>query len=218
MFLRRRKRQAIRKTSVLVGIAGGTGSGKTTVAERLRDVLGAKYSVNLVQQDAYYRDRSQITPEEREVVDYDHPHAIEFDLLIQHLRKLKSLEPCEIPQYDFKTHTRLGSTLPVQPVDLVLVEGILILVDKELRNMFDYKIFVDTPDDIRLIRRIQRDMSERGRVFESIIKQYLETVRPAHSQFVEPSKQYADIIIPEGGYNTAAIEVVANSIMQKLKN
>ena len=202
---------------MLIGIAGGTGSGKTTVAERIRDIIAGKHSVIMMQQDSYYKDHSDIPLNEREKINYDHPEAIDIELLIEHLKKLVNGVSVNIPVYDFTTHTRKKETKRELPGDIIIIEGILIFTNKELRDLFDYKIFVDTPDDIRFIRRLQRDIIERNRSIDSVIRQYLNTVRPMHIEFVEPSKQFADIIIPEGGFNKNAIDVISSSIFHILK-
>ncbi len=197
--------------SVTIGVAGGSGSGKTTVAHRILDLVGAEH-IAYIPHDAYYKDLGHLPLEERFKVNFDHPDALETPLLIEHLRRLQAGEAVDIPIYDFTTYTRTRETRRVEPAPIILVEGILIFAEPTLREMFDVKLFVDTDADIRLIRRLQRDMRERGRSFESIIKQYLTTVRPMHLEFVEPSKRYADVIIPEGGYNEVAIEMVAARI------
>ncbi len=202
---------------MLIGIAGGTGSGKTTVAERIRDIISGKHSVIMMQQDSYYKDHSDIPLKERERINYDHPDSIDIELLIEHLKSLVKGIPVNVPVYDFTTHTRKKETKRELPGDIIIIEGILIFTNKELRDLFDYKIFVDTPDDIRFIRRLQRDIVERDRTVDSVIQQYLNTVRPMHIEFVEPSKQFADIIIPEGGFNKNAIDVISSSIFHILK-
>ncbi|MCX7669334.1 MAG: uridine kinase [Anaerolineae bacterium] len=193
---------------ITIGVAGGTGSGKTTVALKILERVGFD-RIAYLPHDAYYRDASNLPPAERAQLNFDHPDALDNDLLIQHLRQLQAGHPVEIPVYDFKTHTRLTETRRVDPQPVILVEGILIFADKRLRDLMDVKIFVDTDADLRFIRRLQRDIGERGRSPESVINQYLRTVRPMHLEFVEPSKRYADVIIPEGGFNEVAIEMVA---------
>ncbi len=193
---------------ITIGVAGGTGSGKTTVALKILERVGFD-RIAYVPHDAYYRDASNLPPAERSQLNFDHPDALDNDLLIQHLRQLQAGHGVDIPVYDFKTHTRLAETRRVEPQPVILVEGILIFADKRLRDLMDVKIFVDTDADLRFIRRLQRDISERGRAPESVISQYLRTVRPMHLEFVEPSKRYADVIIPEGGFNEVAIEMVA---------
>lgn len=202
---------------VLIGIAGGTGSGKTTVAQRITEFLKGE-KVVLISQDSYYKDRSHLPMEEREKINYDHPDAFDTDLLVEHLKMLKDGKAIEMPVYDFVLHIRKKERILVEPGDVVILEGILVLHDERLRKLMDIKIYVDTDDDIRFIRRLERDIKERGRTIDSVIRQYLETVRPMHLQFVEPSKRYADIIIPEGGFNDVAIEMVTSTIIQRLKN
>lgn len=201
---------------IIIGIAGGTGSGKTTVSSRIADVVGSERIV-VIPQDMYYRDQSHLPMEERAKINYDHPSAFDTPLLVEHLKTLKSGRPIDRPTYDFVTHTRSNRTVRVEPRDVIIVEGILVLHYPELRELMDIKIYVDTPDDIRFIRRLQRDTRERGRTIESVIEQYLSTVRPMHMEFVEPSKQFADVIIPEGGYNQIAIEMVVSTILRRLE-
>jgi uridine kinase len=191
----------------IIGVAGGTGSGKTTVVSAIIQNLGDK-SVLVIQHDAYYRDRSHLSPDERAMINYDHPDALETPLLVQHLRELQAGRSVELPSYDFATHTRRSERALVWPCPVIIVEGILILAEPALRKMFDIKVFVDTDADIRFIRRLERDIADRGRTRESVVKQYLESVRPMHMEFVEPSKRYADIIIPEGGRNTVAVDML----------
>jgi len=202
---------------MIIGIAGGTGSGKTTVAKKIKEKIKDKHTVVMMQQDSYYKDHSDIPFEEREKINYDHPNSIDMELLIKHLKALINGSTVEIPIYDFKTHTRKNITKRENPGDIVIIEGILIFTNKELRELFDYKIFVDTPDDIRFIRRLKRDLTERNRTVNSVIDQYLMTVRPMHIEFVEPTKKFADIIIPEGGFNKNAIDVISSSIFHILK-
>jgi uridine kinase len=194
--------------TITMGVAGGTGSGKTTVALRILERVGFD-RVAYVPHDAYYRDASALPPAERAQLNFDHPDSLDNDLLIVQLKQLQAGQPIEVPVYDFKTHSRVAETRHVDPQPVILVEGILIFADKRLRDLMDVKIFVDIDADLRLIRRLQRDISERGRSAESVISQYLRTVRPMHLEFVEPSKRYADVIIPEGGFNEVAIEMVA---------
>lgn len=192
---------------LVIGIAGGSGSGKTTVANVILQRVGAD-RIAYLPHDAYYRDLKDLPPMQRMQVNFDHPDSLESDLLIQHIYQLKNWKPIALPVYDFTTHTRTEHTIPIEPQRVIIVEGILIFADKALRDLFDVKIFVDTDADIRFIRRLQRDITERGRTTESVIKQYLSTVRPMHLEFVEPSKRYADVIIPEGGLNTVAMDMV----------
>ncbi len=191
----------------MIGVAGGTGSGKTTVSQRILESVG-RDRIAYLPHDAYYYDLSALPFSERAKRNFDHPDALENDLLLKHLHALRHGESVQMPVYDFKTHTRRPETVSVGPNRLVLVEGILIFVDERLRRLMDLKIFVDTAADIRFIRRLQRDIKERGRTMSSVIEQYLATVRPMHLEFVEPSKRYADIIIPEGGFNMAALDMV----------
>ncbi len=193
---------------ITIGVAGGTGSGKTTIALKILERVGFD-RVAYIPHDAYYRDASHLPPAERARLNYDHPDALDNDLLIAHLRQLQAGKAVEIPVYDFVTHTRRAETRRVEPQPVIMVEGILIFADKRLRDLMDVKIYVDTDADLRFIRRLKRDMEERGRTAESVINQYLTTVRPMHLEFVEPSKRYADVIIPEGGHNEVAIEMVA---------
>jgi uridine kinase len=200
-------------TSLVVGIAGGTGSGKTTVARTITAALPSE-SVVMIEYDAYYRDRPDLALEDRGQLNYDHPDALEADLLVEHLSALKAGKRVDIPIYDFKTHRRRTESRPIEPSPVVIVEGILVFVDPRIRERLDMKIFVDTDSDIRAFRRIRRDMEQRGRTFESIRDQYYRTVRPMHLQFVEPSKRWADLIIPEGGNNRVALDL----IIAKLKS
>lgn len=199
----------------VIGIAGGTGSGKTTVARRIYDSLHLDSAVFL-DHDSYYRELDHLPMEERRRVNFDHPDSLDNDLLVAHLERLLAREAIDKPVYDFAAHTRAGSTVRVEPRDVILVEGILIFVDPRLRDLFDLKIFVDTEADVRFIRRMRRDLELRGRTVESVIEQYLGTVRPMHFEFVEPSKRYADVIIPRGGNNTPGIEVIAARVRERL--
>lgn len=196
---------------LIIGVAGGTGSGKTTVANRILERVGTEH-IAYIPHDAYYRDLSHLPYEERQQVNFDHPNSLETELMVVHLLQLRDECAVEIPVYDFTIHTRTQATRHVEPARIVLVEGILIFAEPELRPIFDVKLFVDTDADIRLIRRLQRDVEERGRTVQSVIEQYLRTVRPMHLEFVELSKRYADVIIPEGGFNEVAIEMVAARI------
>lgn len=201
---------------LVIGIAGGTGSGKTTVANMILEQVGSD-EIAFLPHDAYYRDLSERTQEERAQVNFDHPDSLETELLIEHVRELKAGKAIHLPSYDFKTHTRTAATIPIEPQPVIIVEGILIFVEPELRVLFDVKIFVDTDPDIRFIRRLQRDINERGRTTQSVIKQYLKTVRPMHLEFVEPSKRYASVIIPEGGFNQVALDMVVARIQSMLQ-
>ena len=195
---------------VIIGIAGGTGSGKTTIARRLVTAMASK--CRLIEHDAYYRDRSHLSSEQRRAVNYDHPEALDSDLLASHLARLRAGHAVEVPVYDYVNHTRRAQTQRVETAPVVIVEGILVLADASLRAQFDIKLFVDTDADIRLMRRIQRDLEQRGRTFQSVHDQYYASVRPMHIQFVEPSKRWADLIIPEGGENDIAIEVILGKL------
>ena len=197
--------------TLIIGVAGGSGSGKTTVSDSILNRVGRDRIVYL-QHDAYYRDRSSLPFEERVRINYDHPDSLETELLIDHLKTLQTWTTIQVPQYDFSKHTRKSETRMVEPRAVILVEGILIFVDRALRDMFDIKIFVDTDSDLRFLRRLQRDIAERGRTTNSVIDQYLDTVRPMHLEFVEPSKRYADVIIPEGGFNQIAVDMVVARI------
>jgi uridine kinase len=197
------------KSSVelVIGVAGGTGSGKTTVTTTLAGALASGESL-IIEHDWYYRDRSNMVPEERQLVNYDHPDALETELLVEHLRQLRSGSTIDAPVYDFVTHTRRAEPRRLSPARAIIVEGILVLAEAELREQFDIKLFVDTDADVRVLRRMRRDLEERGRSFESVHDQYLSTVRPMYLEFVEPSKRYADLIIPEGGLNMVAMDVL----------
>lgn len=201
---------------LVIGIAGGSGSGKTTVAQEILQRVGPD-RIAFLQHDSYYKDLSGLPPAQKAEVNFDHPHSLETDLLIQHIASLRDGRPVEVPIYDFSTHSRTDRTYTVQPRSVILVEGILIFTEVALREMFDVKIFVDTDSDLRFIRRLERDITERSRTTESVIKQYQSTVRPMHMEFVEPSKRYADVIIPEGGHNTAALDMVVARIEALLK-
>lgn len=196
---------------VIIGVAGGTGSGKTTVANRILDRVGAEH-IAYIPHDAYYKDLSHLPKEERIKTNFDHPDALETSLMIEHLQDLREGKAVEIPVYDFTHHIRTDATRHVEPAPIILVEGILLFVEPELCRLLDVKIFIDTDADIRFIRRLRRDVNERGRTVESVINQYLRTVRPMHQEFVEPSKRAADVIIPEGGFNEVAIEMLASRI------
>jgi uridine kinase len=197
--------------SIVIGVAGGTGSGKTTVAHEILERVGAKH-IAYIPHDAYYRDHSHMPLEERAQVNYDHPNSLETELLVEHLKGLRAGRAIDVPVYDFTTHTRTQQTRRVGPAPVVLVEGILVFVERELRDLFDVKLYIDTAADVRFIRRLRRDIEERGRSAESVCDQYLSTVRPMHLEFIEPSKRYADVIIPEGGFNEVAIAMVAARI------
>ena len=196
---------------LVIGIAGGSGSGKTTVAQTILQRVGPD-RIAFLQHDSYYKDLTGLPPAQKVDVNFDHPNSLETDLLIQHIASLRDRQTVEVPIYDFSTHSRTGQTFTVKPHRVILVEGILIFTEAALRSMFDVKIFVDTDADLRFIRRLERDITERGRTTESVIKQYQATVRPMHLEFVEPSKRYADVIIPEGGFNAAALDMVVARI------
>jgi uridine kinase len=197
-------------------VAGGTGSGKTTVAHEILKRAGTGL-ISLIQHDAYYKDLGNLPSAQRAMRNFDHPDALDNALLIAHLNKLKAGHAIDMPVYDFTTHTRTGQVTLVEPNRVILVEGILLFADERLRRLMDVKIYVDTDADIRFIRRLQRDIAERGRTMESVIHQYLATVRPMHEEFVEPSKRYADVIIPEGGLNEVAMEMIAARIRTLLE-
>lgn len=196
---------------ILIGIAGGTGSGKSTVTSEIFKSIKDQ-NIAIIEQDSYYKDQSELSYKERVLTNYDHPFAFDNNLLTEHLRKLLNGESIEKPIYDFENHNRKKETEKVYPRDIIILEGILIFNDKELRNLLDIKIFVDTDADLRVIRRIVRDIKERGRTLDSVIAQYIDTVRPAHLQFVEPAKKHADIIIPEGGYNKVALDLIITKL------
>jgi uridine kinase len=198
-------------TPILIGIAGGSGSGKTTLAERIRQRL-LPSEMTLLEEDSYYRNFPGTTLEERRTYNYDHPDAFDHDLLIHHLRALLADEAVEKPTYSFITYERLPETVHLEPTPVILLEGIMILVDPGLRNLMGIKVFVDNDPDVRFIRRLLRDVVERGRMMDSVIKQYLEVVRPMHLQFIEPSKRYADIIIPGGGHNEVAVDLIVSRL------
>ncbi|PYI55866.1 uridine kinase [Paenibacillus flagellatus] len=202
---------------LMIGIAGGTGSGKTTVAEKLVEALGEE-QVALLSQDSYYADNRHLSMAERENVNYDHPDAMDGELLLTHLRRLREGNPVEVPVYDFSTHSRVERTVTVTPRRVVILEGILIFADPAIRQELDIKVFVDTDADVRVLRRIARDIQERGRTIDSVFQQYLNTVKPMHDAFVEPSKRYADLIVPEGGQNEIAIRLLTSRIESYLTN
>jgi uridine kinase len=202
---------------LILGIAGGSGSGKTTIARTIIERVGGD-RIAFVQHDAYYRDQSDIPFEQRLLVNYDHPASLETELLVRHLHALRAGQVIALPVYDFAKFTRTNVSTPVEPRPVVLVEGILIFVDPALRALFDIKVYVDAPADLRFIRRLQRDMTERKRTPESVIRQYLETVRPMHLEFVEPTKRFADLILPEGGFNPVAIDVIVARVRAMLES
>jgi len=198
-------------TPFIIGVAGGSGSGKTTVSRQIRTMVGLA-QLAYIQHDSYYFDYTHLSLAERAQVNYDHPDSLETSLLIQHLHDLRQGRTIEAPLYDFANYRRKSATQAIQPVRIILVEGILIFVEKALRELMDMRIFVDADADLRLIRRLHRDMNERGRSFASVIHQYMSTVRPMHLEFVEPSKRYADVIVPEGGENRVAMEMIVSRL------
>ncbi len=200
--------------SFLIGVAGGTGSGKTTLTQKIITALKHK-PVSVLRSDWYYREQSDIPPEERARLNYDHPDALEFDMLRRHLKALRAGQAIEAPRYNFVTHNRVKNTETINPTPVIITEGILLFADEDLREMFDLKIFVDTDGDLRLLRRLRRDVSERGRSFESCINQYLDTVRPMHETFVEPTKKHADIIVPASQPNEKAINMIVDMIHRR---
>jgi uridine kinase len=205
----------MKKAKLVVGIAGGTGSGKTTIARNI--VRGLPHGTCvLLEHDGYYRDSAHLDLEERAMINYDHPDALETELLLKHIEMLRQGEAIEKPRYDYATHSRSKEKAVVEPVPVVVVEGILIFADPDLRKAFDIRIFVDTDADIRVLRRLSRDTQERGRTIEAVIRQYYATVRPMHLEFVEPSKRWADVIIPEGGHNAIALDLVIERLRRFL--
>jgi uridine kinase len=199
------------KMPVTIGVAGGTGSGKTTVSNQILERVGHKH-IAYLPHDAYYKDLTDLSNDERARINFDHPDSLDTPLLVEHIKQLQNLQAVEIPIYDFTRHMRIEETKTVNPQPIILVEGILIFAEPELRKLFGIKIFVDTDADIRFIRRLKRDIAERGRTADSVIEQYLLTVRPMHLEFVEPSKRYANVIVPEGGFNWVAIDMIADRI------
>ena len=195
---------------IVIGIAGGTGCGKSTMINRIKEEFSEQISI--ISHDFYYKQHNDIPFEERKLLNYDHPDAFDTDLMVEHIRALAAGEAVERPVYDFTIHNRIDETVTVRPAKVIIVEGILIFECKELRDLFDIKVFIDTDADVRIIRRIIRDVSERGRTLSSVVNQYLTTVKPMHEQFVEPSKKFADIIIPEGGHNNVALEMLNQRI------
>ncbi len=204
------------KKPVVIGVAGGSGSGKTTVTRAIVKHLSEE-NILMLEQDYYYKDQSDLPMEERLKTNYDHPFAFDNDLLIDHIHELLHRKPIEKPVYDYKMHTRSNDVIHVEPKDVIILEGILILEDDRLRDLMDIKVFVDTDADIRIIRRLLRDIKDRGRSIDSVIEQYVSVVRPMHLQFIEPTKRYADIIVPEGGQNHVAIDLLATKIQTVLE-
>ncbi|VDG19856.1 uridine kinase [Lactiplantibacillus mudanjiangensis] len=196
---------------IVIGVTGGSGSGKTTVSKAIYNQLSGQ-SLLILQQDSYYNDQADMTMAERRAVNYDHPLAFDTDLMIEQIKTLLDYKPIEKPVYDYEQSTRSSETIHQEPRDVIIVEGVLILDDQRLRDLMDIKVFVDTDDDIRIIRRIQRDIKERGRTLDWVIEQYLATVKPMYHQFVEPTKRYADIIVPEGGENEVAIDLLTTKV------
>jgi len=196
---------------IIIGVTGGSGSGKTSVSHAILNHF-PHHSIMMMEHDSYYKDQSDLPFEKRLKTNYDHPFAFDTDLLIEHLYKLLDYETIEKPVYDYVAHTRSSQTIIQEPKEVIIVEGILILEDERLRNLMDIKIYVDTDDDIRIIRRIKRDMDERGRTLDSVIEQYLSVVKPMYHQFIEPTKRYADVIVPEGGENHVAIDLICTKI------
>ena len=205
------------KRPILIGIAGGTGSGKSTVANQIYNNFDKK-DIAMIEQDSYYKDQSNLSFEERKKTNYDHPDAFDTSLFINHLKQLINGNTIDKPSYDFERHNRKKEVVKVEPKNIIIVEGILLFYDIRVRDLLDIKIYVDTDADVRIIRRIQRDLDERGRTLDSVINQYLNVVRPMHLQFVEPTKKYADIVIPQGGYNKVAIDLITANINHMLQN
>jgi uridine kinase len=201
---------------VVIGVTGGSGSGKTSVTKAIYDSFKG-HSILMLEQDYYYKDQSHLPFEERLKTNYDHPLAFDNDLLIEHLEKLLRFESINKPVYDYSIHTRSSDVIAVEPKDVIILEGILVLEDERLRNLMDIKLYVDTDADLRIIRRLSRDIKERGRTLDSVIDQYINVVRPMHNQFIEPSKRYADVIIPEGGHNHVAIDLMVTKIQTILE-
>jgi uridine kinase len=199
------------RSPVVIGVAGGSGSGKTTVVRRIVDSLGPEHVV-VLEHDRYYRDRNDLRLEERAALNYDHPDSLETSLLVQHIQALKAGEAVDVPLYDFTSHARRSDTQRCQPRRAIIVEGILIFADRPLREAMDVKVFVDADADTRFIRRLQRDVAERGRTMDSVIEQYQGTVKPMHFEFVEPTKRYADLIIPVGGHNAVAVDLMLSLV------
>jgi uridine kinase len=200
---------------LIIGVVGGSGSGKTTVARAIQQAMHVRAA--FLDQDGYYKDLGHMTLAERKLVNFDHPDSIDTDLFVEHLEQLVRGEPIDKPTYDFAEHTRAEARVRVEPNPIVLVDGILLFADKRLRELFDIKVYVDVADDVRFIRRLERDVVERGRTMSDVIRQYLNTVRPMHLEFVEPSKRYADVILPEGGMNRVAVEMIIARVQLELQ-
>lgn len=197
---------------VVIGITGGSGSGKTTIAHKIVDQMQKNEHILIMTQDSYYKDNTGIPMNIRQNINYDHPDAFDIPLLREQINCLLKYEPIEMPVYDFKEHTRSKETIYTEPADIIILEGILVLASEDIRNLMDIKVYVDTDDDIRFIRRLERDIKERGRSLDSVIEQYLDTVKPMYHQFIEPTKRYADIIVPEGGENNVAIDMLTTKV------
>lgn len=197
---------------VVIGITGGSGSGKTTIAHKIVDQMQKNEHVLIMTQDSYYKDNTGIPLNVRQNINYDHPDAFDVPLLTEQINRLLKYESIEMPVYDFTEHTRSKETIHVEPADIIILEGILVLASEDIRNLMDIKVYVDTDDDIRFIRRLERDIKERGRSLDSVIEQYLDTVKPMYHQFIEPTKRYADIIVPEGGENKVAIDMLTTKV------
>ena len=206
----------MKRKPVVIGVAGGSGSGKTSVTKAIYESFKG-HSILMIEQDYYYKDQSDLPFEERLKTNYDHPLAFDNDLLIEHLNRLLEYKPIEKPVYDYAMHTRSEDVIHVEPKDVIILEGILILEDERLRDLMDIKLYVDTDADLRIIRRLMRDIKERGRSMDSVIEQYVNVVRPMHNQFIEPTKRYADVIIPEGGHNRVAIDLMVTKIQTILE-
>jgi len=200
---------------LIIGVVGGSGSGKTTVTKAIQQAMQVRAA--FLDQDGYYKDLGHMTLAERKLVNFDHPDSIDTDLLVQHLEQLALGEAIDKPTYDFAAHTRAAASIRVEPNPIVLVDGILLFADKRLRDLFDIKVYVDVADDVRFIRRLERDVVERGRTMSDVIRQYLNTVRPMHLEFVEPSKRYADVILPEGGQNRVAVEMIIARVQLEIQ-
>ena len=203
---------------VIIGIAGGSGSGKTTIANEISNQLHQNDRILTITQDSYYKDNENLSMDERKKINYDHPDAFDMELLVKQLKDLMTYKAVEMPVYDFTAHTRSEKTIHTEPADIIILEGILVLSDEQLRDLMDIKVFVDTDEDIRFIRRLQRDTEQRGRTVNSVINQYLATVKPMYNQFIEPTKRYANIIVPEGGENTVAIDMLTTKIRSVLSH
>jgi uridine kinase len=199
------------KSPIIIGVTGGSGSGKTSVSQKILEQLDG-HSISIIQQDSYYKDQAEKTMEERRAVNYDHPLAFDADLLYEHLKMLKNNQAIQVPVYDYKISTRSPEVIDQAPTSVIILEGILILDDERIRDMLDIKVYVDTDDDIRIIRRIRRDMEHRARTLDSIINQYLTGVKPMYHQFIEPTKRYADLIVPEGGQNSVAVDLLVTKV------